>query len=288
MRRNLRIVLVATAVAVLVYSIDFGGLMNFIFTVLIIWRAYVLLKRNKRPALPRMLPKVSVPTKAPEVTAQQIWIVALIFGVVLIFGAYPTVSAGAINFFTWGDHLLGGSAYPVLCWILGGLFFGLALGSLVIRRKYHIPLRWCLPAAAPFVLGLVLLQAFSDPMGSIVPRPLPPAPDTTAVKVADTTPVVHIRRKHQLTDTSCTGRLAELSINSRSDSVTLYYRTRRRSGGPWSAWKSKFIQQQGQFPLPGHANSLQYYYESKSGTGKSAEDPYTKTLCEGELVVEID
>lgn len=306
MSRRVWIVLVAFAAIVLVNNIDlfgrggFGGFMNFVLTVLIIYRAYVLYQKHKRAVLPKSLPRALAPATAPEVTATQIWIVALIFGVVLILGAYQTVGAGGLNFFVWGDHLLGNGEYPVMLWSLAGLFFGAMVGGLIVWRKYHIPFKWCLLAVVPFFSGLFLLQALSDPLGTITPRPLAVAgADSTRAVVADTTPLVHKQKKRAIkiperADTTvvsgCGKKLGDITINARSDSVTIYYRTASYRNGPWSIWRSKFVPQQGQFALTDdgqvRANGLQYYYQTKLAQTRSVQDPYTKLLCDGELIID--
>jgi hypothetical protein len=241
----------------------------------------------------------------PSSTKKQIGTVALIFVIVFVLAAYQVVAAAGLDFFVWGDHILGDSNYPIVMWALAGLLLGAACGSLVIWRKYHIPLKWCIATVAPVLLTLFLLQVCHGPLSSIAPRPLAETlVDSAKTIIPDTTPSVHRRKKHSawthpLADTvkqtgstrpECAKQMAEVSINARADSVNVYYRTAAYQHGPWGAWKSKFIPQQGQFSLtedgPVRANTLQYYYEARSVLTRSAQNPYTRTLCDGQLVID--
>jgi hypothetical protein len=244
---------------------------------------------------------IVTPPVAVNDTPRHLGVIALIFAFIFAVGGNQVVSAGGLNFFVWGDHILGtGSGNPpILMWGITGLFFGAMAGSVVIWRKYHIKFRWCLATIIPFLSLLFLLQAISDPLQIITPRPIVTAPDFLKV-----TPAVIPKRKRQnparlAADTSarqipvapsCATQLGNVSIYTRTDSVNIYYRTANTQNGAWSTWRSKFVPQQGQFSLTDdgqvRANSLQYYYQAKSVWMRSAQDPFTLAICDKALVID--
>lgn len=222
---------------------------------------------------------------------------------------YSTLAATGLNFFVWGDHLFAGGASPVIMWFLFGILFGAMIGSLIFWRKYHVEFKWCLVTIIPFFSILLLLQLLSDPLQSFTPRPLAIAVDSSKTNETVSQPVQPLKRKkHKAakvniqtdavspgTQTStniqdCAKQTGSISVNVRTDSVNVYYRTAGYQNGPWGPWKSKFILQQGQFSLTDEeiikANSLQYYYECKSVLTRSAQNPFTRHLCEGPLTIE--
>jgi hypothetical protein len=303
----------------------FGAFVDLSLTIVIISRAVVLVKRINRNRVPlsanpwiRSAQRVTSMRKEPPVSIipppsaagiHPAWVLALITLFLMICFGYHILAAAGLNFFVWGDHLFGAGAPPIIMWILAGLFLGGVTGTIVFWRKYHTEFKWCLVAIIPFLLVLILLQTLSDPLQSFSPRPIAVVVDSSKQNEIISEPVVITKRKkHKAaklitkTDTSsvdnqvalknpdCTKQLAGISINARSDSVNVYYRTASYQNGPWGEWKSKFIPQQGQFSLTDEglvkANGLQYYYECKSVLTRSAQNPYTRLLCEGQLVID--
>ena len=237
-------------------------------------------------------------------TANQIGVVALIFAFVFVSAGYQLVSAGAVNFFVWGDHILGSSSHPVLPWVFVGLLAGAMTGSLVMWRKYRIHFKWCLLTIIPFFSVLTILHALSSPLQSILPRPIAVTTDSTLVDTS-TNVTTSVRKKRRSVKTevpidsnaerveeveACAEQIANVTINARTDSVNIYYRTAGTKDGNWGPWQSKFIPHQGEFALAEggqvKANSLQYYYEIKSVLTRSAQNPYVRILCEGPLVID--
>jgi hypothetical protein len=262
-----------------------------------------------------LIRKASVPQTATKTSQKAseawgihpIWVLTVLFLFIMICFSYRIMAAGGLNLFVWGDHVLGvGSGNPpIVMWALAGLFLGAVTGSLVIWRKYHIKFQWCLLTIIPFLSVLSLLQVLSDPLQPIVPRPLAVAADSNQMKVVNSAPVIVKRKRYKtvkparspatatksvVAPAECAEQLADVSINARTDSVNIYYRMATYQHGPWGQWRSKFIPQQGQFSLTEEgqvrANSLQYYYETKSVFTRSAQNPYTRQLCEEPLVME--
>lgn len=315
MSRKAGIIVFATIIIIVLNNLRLfgysalGGFIDFSISLFIIYRAYRLYKKVGEVPMP-IVKRLVVPAQVRPTagtttsTANQIGVVALIFGLVFISAGYQIVSAGAINFFVWGDHILGNSARPVLPWALVGLFAGAMMGSLVMWRKYRINFKWCLLTLIPFFSVLTILHVLSSPLQSIIPRPLVVTTDST---VADTGTdiITSVRKKRRSVKTevpidsnaerveeveACAEQLANVSVNARTDSVNIYYRTTEVRDGSWGPWKSKFIPHQGEFSLtdggPVRANSLQYYYEINSVLTRSAQNPYQRVLCEGELVID--
>jgi len=235
------------------------------------------------------------------------WVTALCFLLVMNCFAYRIMAAAGLNFFVWGDHVFGagGRLWPVLTWSVAGLALGAVTGSVVFWRKYHISFKRCLVLIVPIVLLLYFFRASSGPLGTVIPAPLALAADTQ--KIMGPAPVqISPRRKQHRTrkparkaDTAlnaaepvpeCERGSGEITINARTDSVNIYYRLSAYKDAPWGPWRSKFIAQQGQFSLtedgPVFSNGLQYYYENHSVLTRSAQNPYTKILCDGPLVID--
>jgi hypothetical protein len=296
-------------------------------TIAIIYRAIVLFRKEKNsyvvmstnPSIPK-IPALKSGGKTPGKPAvaapasgglSPAWTLTFIFMFVMICFGHQIVAAGSLNFFVWGDHLLGADRGnpPVLMWALLGLGIGAVTGSLVVWRKYHVQFRWCLATLVPLLLILILLQGWRDPLGAIEPRAVAVAVDSTRINAVDPGPATPRRKKYstrkkpaktnkpivatQQVSTSvqsCASQLTNVSIHARSDSVNIYYRTASYQDGPWGEWRSKFIPQQGHFSLTDgglvRANSLQYYYESKSVMTRSAQTPYSRKLCDEELVID--
>lgn len=315
MSRKAGIIVLATITVIVLNNLRLfgygalGDIIDFSISLFIIYRAYRLYKKAgevplpivKRPAIQG---QIITTASATTSSANQIGIVALIFGLVFISAGYQVVSAGAINFFVWGDHILGNSARPVIPWALVGLFAGAMTGSLVMWRKYRIHFKWCLLTIIPFFSVLTILHVLSSPLQSILPRPLVVTSDSTSVDT-NAKVITPVRKKNHAIKTgapidsnaeqveeveACAEQMANVSVNARTDSVNIYYRTAEVKDGPWGPWKSKFIPHQGEFALTDggqvRANSLQYYYEINSVLTRSAQNPYTRILCEGELVID--
>jgi hypothetical protein len=315
MSKKLSIVIVAIILIVVINNLHvfgrngLGGFIDFLLSFFIVYRAYILYKKIDKawPALPKKQ-VFQLAIKAPAVTAgstaHQLGVVALIFGLIFISAGYQVVGAGGFNFFVWGDHILGNGSRPVISWSLVGLLAGAMTGSLVIWRKYNIKFQWCLATIIPFLLILIVLEGLSGPLQSISPRPLvvtadasSTAIDSTYIKVPEkkqhrvVKPVVQVAAAREpVADDKCAGQMADVSVNTRTDSVNIYYRTSGYRDGPWGPWRAKFIPLQGEFALTEggqvRANSLQYYYEIKSVLTRSAQNPYTRILCEGQLVID--
>jgi len=322
MSRKVWIIMIAGIAIVLLNSLHvfgttaLGNLIDFALTVGIIYWAVMSIKRLN-PSSNRVLRKVVLPEKVAEYPTadkgqpnasglSQVWVLIFIFLIIMFCFAFRIMAAAGLNFFVWGDHLLGADQgrSPVFMWALAGLFPGAMIGSIVIWRKYRIKFQWCLVTIAPFLVMLFFLQVLSDPLQAIEPSPLAAAVDSARVKVPESIPVIPKRHRHKVlkevapVDTAkeapppvaCSNQQANISVNARTDSVNVYYRTAGRQDGPWSSWKSKFIPQQGQFSLtddgPVLANGIQYYYEIKSVMSRSAQNPYTRQLCDGPLVID--
>jgi hypothetical protein len=325
MSRKIWIIIIAGAAILLLNNLHvfgrtgFGAAIDFALTIAIIYRAVILVKRAGSAIKPLSI-KSSIhkataaqPSRSPGQTPiaagglSPAWVLTFIFLFIMTCFSYRILAAAGLNFFVWGDHVLGAGRGnpPILLWALAGLFLGAVAGSLVMWRKYHIKFQWCLGTLIPFLSVLVFLQVLSDPLQAITPRPLLAAVDSNQMHVVDSIPVKPKRRRHKpakqvhLTDTAaqqtvaaveCTKLEAGISINARADSVNVFYRTASYQNGPWGPWKSKFIHQPGQFSLTDEgqvrANSLQYYYETKAVLTRSAQNPYTRLLCEGPLVID--
>jgi hypothetical protein len=302
---------------------NFGTLFDLSLTIFIVYRAVKAFKRagrvvgltpaeiwgpkNRAISPSREIPAFSPAVKPTVAGLSPIWVLALIAGLLMICFSYHLIAMVGLNFFVWGDHILGESRgeRPVIMWAIAGVFLGAVVGSLVIWRKYHIKFQWCLATIIPFTFILVMLQSLSDPLQSVEPRPLVVVADSNHTELVAATPVrVKKRRrhtakavqqvvvpKHQAAAVNdCVKEQAMVIIHARSDSVHIYYRTADYQHGPWSEWKSKFVPQQGQFSLTAddevRVNSLQYYYEIRSVLTRSAQNPYTRLLCEGQLVID--
>ncbi|PTQ92423.1 hypothetical protein C8P68_11223 [Mucilaginibacter yixingensis] len=241
-------------------------------------------------------------------TVKPFWVLLGLFIFIFSVLGYQLMAAGSYNFFVWGDHLLGADLGnpPVVMWLLAGAFLGAGAGALVIWRKYQVSLKWCLATVLPVMLLFFILELVASPLTTVEPRSLPIAKDTTTTTTSPTqaysAPIIrsHHRPKHvppappvkpvEPPEDACAVQLADININARTDSVQVYYRIAMQRDGAWSAWRSKFIPQQGQFRLtedgPVKANRIQYYYEIKSVLSRSAQNPYTRMLCDGQLVID--
>lgn len=305
MRRFL--IIVVTLIAIILINgwhlfgtSSLGVLCNLALTIWIISRAYARLKKAGRSVF------TTIPVPKPTTAGSWPPLLVIVLIVVFIFATagYQLVSAAGYNFFVWGDHLLGAGIQPqpVIRWAIAGFLFGCVAGSIVIWRKYRLKFQWSLISVILLVLLVAGLQYTRSPFEAVEPRPLGTVADTSSARPQDS--VVHFDRpkttkigkvsRPEITPVvpkaSCLTQLADISINARGDSVTIYYRTAAGDDCSWSDWKTKFIPQQGQFALtddgPVRANKLQYYYEVKSVFTRSAQNPYARALCDGPLVMD--
>jgi len=329
MSRKFWIVVISGAAILLLNNLhifgrnDAGAFLDFFLSIFIIYRAVKAFKKvgriistlqgtipaSKTWAIPgnREVNPMTSTMKPTAAGLSPLWVLLLIVIVLMFCFSYRLVAMVGLNFFVWGDHLLGESNgnHPVALWAIAGVFLGAVVGSLVTWRKYHLKFQWCLATIIPFLFILFVLQALNDPLQSIVPsslivsagsKPMDPVPSIPVnVKrrrkhTSKATPQVVTPKSQAIPVNDCVKEQAVVSIHARSDSVQIYYRTASYQQGPWSEWKSKFVPQQGQFSLTAddevRANSLQYYYETKSVLTRSAQNPYTRLLCQGQLVID--
>lgn len=330
MSRKVTVVLAALLAVLLVANWHIFGtsagarLADWILIGVILNRAYYKYRKSDRALMPASKgplkkPSLQVPLRSSEIpgsltlpgsqdTAGQITVVSIVIILIFLFAAYRLVGAAARNFFVWGDHILGSghSPWPLVKWAAAGIPFGAVVGSIVIWKKYRIKFKWCLAPLIPFFLVVFCLHSLSGPFKAFELPTLTAVADSVkeipgnnempvTVKEAKmsskkSTKSRNVSRHVEMPLNSCIKDQAVVTINARSDSVEIHYRTASYQNGPWGAWKSKFIPQQGQFSLtdggPVSANSLQYYFEIKSVLTRSAQNPYSRQLCEGQLVID--
>lgn len=306
MMRRFLIIVVALIAIILINgwqlfgSSGLGILLNLCLTIWVINRAYARFKKAGRP----VFTTIPVPKTPTAGSWRPLLVIALIVVFIFATAGYQLVSAAGYNFFVWGDHLLGAGIQPqpVIRWAIAGFLCGCVAGTIVIWQKYQLNFQWSLISVLLLLLLVAGLQNFRAPFESVVPRPLGTVADASAARPKD--PVVHFDRPKApkiskvsqpvstpvVPKASCLTQLADISINARGDSVTIYYRMATGDDGSWSDWKTKFIPQQGQFALtddgPVRANKLQYYYEVRSVFTRSAQNPYARSLCDGPLVMD--
>ncbi|MES2275972.1 MAG: hypothetical protein V4592_08115 [Bacteroidota bacterium] len=256
----------------------------------------------KKPIPPVVVP--SSPSTNHHLT------IGLIAVVIVLLICHTWVAAAGLNFYTWGDHLMGGAAKsPIGVWVLGGIFAGGAAGAVVMSLKYQLRRSFWIVPVAGFVLLITLMASLAEPMSILQPVQVTvvPAGDTARAK-AVSQPVQRYRRHHQtavLTDTSVAPFVdeqpkaavadilteqAEISIHARTDSVWLHYRTRATHAGAWSDWQEKFIPSAGQSLLTSDelvkAHALEWWYEVGGTSTRSAASPFRKDHCDGVLVID--
>jgi hypothetical protein len=300
MSRKAWIIIITIAVITLVNNLHvfgrnaLGAVLNMLLTLVIIYRAVVLVKRVGTPIPAPVKPYMAAKGLSPA------WTLSFVFLFIMCCFGYRLVAAAGLNFFVWGDQTFGAGygAPPVLGWGMAGLLFGAVTGSLISWRKFHLEFRWCLVTIIPFFLMLFVAQAWSDPLATIEPRPVAVSSDSIKTETLVPPAVLAVRRKPKVGKPakqvaqveSCQKESAPVSIHARSDSVQIYYRIAGHHGGDWGTWRSKFVPQQGEFALTAEgavtANRLQYYYEIKSVLTRSPQNPYTRELCDGPLVID--
>lgn len=243
------------------------------------------------------------PIKAQESHHWKYIIASLFFVIVLhkFFGAIT------YNTFVIIDNVLRASGVnsPIFIWMLTGAFTGICLGSIIACLKFQLNRKISLLVAIPISVILILFFVNAGPLYSIHPRTElqaktdeEPSTVDSSVIISDTTalapkgkPTRKKKTKKELLVSTCIDQTTQVSLTVRSDSVKLFFRTTKIKDGEWSDWESIFIPQPGQYALSGKrgkviANSIQYYYEVKQEATRSASNPFTKSLCTGELNID--
>ncbi|MGN8058718.1 hypothetical protein ACTJKN_20700 [Pedobacter sp. 22163] len=243
------------------------------------------------------------PIKPQESHLWKYIIAALFFSVVLhnFFGAIT------YNTFVIIDNVLraSGANSSIFTWWFTGGFIGICIGSFIACRKFQLNRKISLFAALPIAMILILFLVNAGPLSSIYPRTeLQAKTDEelstvdSAVIITDTFAITPKRKlpqqkkiKKEIPVLNCINKTTQVSLTVKSDSVRLFFRTAKIKDGEWSDWESIFIPQPGQYALSGKrgkviTNSIQYYYEVKQEATRSANNPFTKSLCTGELNID--
>lgn len=227
------------------------------------------------------------------------YIIALLFFIVVFHSFFGAI---AYNTFVILDHTLSasGTQPPILMWLIIGCFIGVVIGSVVACRKFKLNPKISLLVAIPTAIIMILLSANSGPLYSITPRTeLHSKRDTSIIDSSAITtnntvvapkqkPQLKKKAKKELAVRNCIDQTTQISVTVKSDSVQLFFRIAKIKDGEWSDWETKFIPQAGQYALSGKrgkvfANSIQYYYEVKQEATRSQDNPFTKSLCYGNL-----
>jgi len=236
------------------------------------------------------------------------FLIVLAFGVLIFHNFFGAI---AYNTFVIADNAFcaTGTRSPIFMWSVIGLLTGAGAGSVIAVRKFKLSKKIFLFSGAPLAVLLFVLLIASGPIGQITPRPDTLTEENGAIDSTSYSAVItnkhepykpkkratiiskKLQQEVEPIKKTCEQKVAGISVTVRSDSVRLFFRTTAIKGGEWSRWESIFIPQPGQYALSGangkvFANSIQYYYEAKLEATRSANDPFSRYLCNGPLSID--